>query len=286
MVAAEVALKVKNLEIRTRRFLSGSSVGASKSRRKGFGLDFDQLRPYEHGDDVRFIDWKSSARSIDQLMVRQCFEEKSRTFMICLDVSASTIFGSGDILKQEAMRQIAGALIIAANYGKDAVGLILFSDTVEKVIAPSRGHKHMQNLIHQIFSYSSSGKKTNLTVLFDYVAEKIVKRSAIFVLSDFIAQDFEKSLKKVVFDKELISVICHDDQEEMLSNVGLVWMKDPETDDLALVNTVSSSASKIGAFFKNRADGIKKILKHAGSSCVSIRAETDFMEDLIKFFQK
>ncbi|MCX5924019.1 MAG: DUF58 domain-containing protein [Candidatus Dependentiae bacterium] len=283
MISADIAQKVKELEIHTRRLLSGSNIGGYKSRQKGFGFEFDQLRSYQYGDDVRLIDWKSSARTPDNLLVRQYFEERNRTFMICLDLSASTYFGSGDVLKQDVMKQIAGVLSLAAEWGKDKVGLIIFSDQVEKVIPPARGQKHVQKLLTELFSYKQTGKKTDLNVLFDYVASRVAKRSIVFVISDFIADDFEKALKKTLFDKEVIAISCQDRQEEKMSDVGLVWTQDSESDSLVLVNTASK---KITSGLQQRLQDQKKILKKSGVDLLSLKAQGQFMHELIMFFQK
>ncbi|MFA5998943.1 MAG: DUF58 domain-containing protein [Candidatus Babeliales bacterium] len=286
MISADIAQKVKELEIHTRRILSGSNIGGFKSRQKGFGFEFDQLRSYQYGDDVRLIDWKSSARTPDNLLVRQYFEERNRTFMICLDVSCSTYFGSGDVLKQDVMKQIAGVLSLAAEWGKDKVGLIIFSDQVEKVIPPARGSKHVQKLLTELFSYKQTGKKTDLNVLFDYVASRVAKRSVVFVISDFIADDFEKTLKKTLFDKEVIAISCHDKQEEKMSDVGLVWMQDSESGSLVLVNTASNKKLGIISGLQQRLQDQKKILKKSGVDLLSLQAQGQFMHELIMFFQK
>ena len=283
MISADVAQKIKELEIHTRRILSGSNIGGYKSRQKGFGFEFDQLRSYQYGDDVRLIDWKSSARTPDNLLVRQYFEERNRTFMVCIDVSASTHFGSGDFLKEDVMKQIAGILSLAAAWGKDKVGLIIFSDQIEKVIPPARGQLHVQKLLAELFSYKPTGKKTDLNVLFDYVASRVAKRSVLFVISDFIADNFEKALKKTLFDKEVIAITCHDQQEEQMSNVGLVWMQDSESGDLALVNSASKN---IAHGFKQRLQDQKNVLKKSGVDLLSVQAQGQFMHELIMFFQK
>lgn len=283
MISADIAQQIKELQIHTRRMLSGSNIGGYKSRQKGFGFEFDQLRSYQYGDDVRLIDWKSSARNPDNMFVRQYFEERNRTFMICLDVSKSTYFGSGDVLKQDVMKQIAGILSLAAQWGKDKVGLILFSDHIEKVIPPARGEKHVQMVLCEIFSYKQTGKKTDLNVLFDYVASHVAKRSILFVISDFITENFEKSLKKTLFDKEVIAISCHDQQEEALSQVGLVWMQDSESDELVLVQTTGKLTT---SSLKLRLHDQKTNLKKAGVALLNIETQGQFMHELIMFFQK
>src|SRR3990167_3131830 len=186
MISADIVQKVKELEIHTRRLLSGSVMGGNKSRQKGFGFEFDQLRSYQYGDDVRLIDWKGSARNANNLLVRQYFEERNRTIMICLDLSASTMFGSTELLKQEIMQQIAGVLALAGQYSQDQVGLILFSDRIEKTIPAAKGDKHVHEILSNLFAYQAVGTGTDFDVLCEYVANRVVKRAIVLVISDFI----------------------------------------------------------------------------------------------------
>src|SRR5665647_3240289 len=143
MISSEILKKIKQIEIYTQRLLTGSLVGDSRSAIKGQGLEFDQLREYQMGDDVRFIDWSSSAR-MDKLLVKQYIEERNRTVLLAVDVSASTFFSSDQELKNESMAQIASVLALVADYGKDHVGLILFSDEIEEFVPPSAGRMHVR----------------------------------------------------------------------------------------------------------------------------------------------
>lgn len=286
MISKKVAQQVKELEIHTRRILSGANIGGSKSRQRGFGFDFDQLRYYQYGDDVRLIDWKSSVRTGDKLLVRQYFEERNREFFICLDVSASTYFGSGNILKQDMMRQISGALSLAAEYSKDKVGLILFSDHIEKEIPAAKGKQHVHSLIETIFSHQPQGKKTDLNLLFEHVAKRMSKRAIVFVISDFIASDYEKTLKQVVIHKEVIAISCADVQESELATVGFIWMIDPETGDYILVDARKKNKKNIQEILQERLLIQKKLFHNYKVDFVHIQSKQHFIHDLILFFQK
>lgn len=286
MISKKVAQQVKELEIHTRRVLSGAQLGGSQSRQKGFGFEFDQLRNYQYGDDVRLIDWKSSARSSDSLFVRQYHEERNRTFMLCLDVSASTHFGSGSMLKIDMMRQITGVLSLAAEYGKDKVGLVLFSDHVEKIIPPAKGRQHIHHVLEAIFAHKPQGKKTDLHVLFEHVAQTHMKEAVVFVVSDFIATDYEKALKKVVVNKEVIAISCADIQELALSSIGLIWMLDPETGELVLVDTRKKKNDVLRDTLKDRLLLQKKMIQKHKVDFVQINAHKNFIHDLLMFFQK
>lgn len=286
MIAKEHVQKAKELELHTRRILSGSGVGATRSKQKGFGYDFDQLRMYQYGDDVRLIDWKSSARSMNNLHIRQYFEERNRTFMICLDISASTMFGSKKYTKQEIMQQIAGVLAFAAAWSKDQVGLILFSDHVEYVIAPSKNQYHVQEIVERIFAHQAKGTKTDLNILCDYVLTHIPKKTTLLVISDFIAKDFSISLKKLMSVMNFISIVYLDELEVSLHNVGLVWMRDPETQELALINTSGGKQSAISQSLTARLQDQNKFFHKNIVDTLVLRNQQTFMHDLISFFQK
>jgi len=286
MIAKDLAQKVKELELHTRRILSGSGVGSTRSLQKGFGFDFDQLRSYQHGDDVRLIDWKSSARSSGNLYVRQYFEERNRTFMVCLDISSSTLFGSGTETKQEMMQQIAGVLALAAAWSKDQIGLILFSDHVEYMIPPSKGQLHVHRIVEQIFAHKAQGRKTDINALCDYVVTHVSKKATLLVVSDFIAPDFSKSLKKILSNINFVAITCLDSLEMTLQNVGMVWMQDPETQKIALVNTKGGAQSIISQSLRNRLKDQKASLAKAGVETLVLRNQKTFMHDLVSFFQK
>lgn len=281
MIPKKIVKKIKELEIHTRRVISSSNLGGYKSSQKGFGFDFDQLRPYQYGDDVRLIDWKSSARG-QGLLVRQYFEERNRTFILCLDVSASTFFGSKNVLKQEIMQQVAGVLSLAAEYSKDKVGLILFSDKIEKEIPPARGKQHIHSIIETIFSYKPTGQSTNMNILLEHTLKKVAKNSVLFLISDFITEDFESSLKKVISLKEVIAISCADFQEQQLANVGLIWMQDPETQEKVLVDTRRGQQK----FLSSRLEAQKKMFQKHQVDFLHIQARTNFIHDLVLFFQK
>ncbi|MBP6892060.1 DUF58 domain-containing protein [Candidatus Babeliales bacterium] len=286
MIAVEIAQKVKELEIYTRRMLSGSLIGNSKTRQKGFGFEFDQLRTYQYGDDVRLIDWKSSARNFNNLLVRQYFEERNRTIMICVDVSASTMFGSNQYLKYEIMQQVAGILALAGQWSQDQVGLILFSDRIEKMLPPAKGQKHVHGILTDLFSYQAVGKGTDFDFLCEHVAQRVAKRAMILVISDFIGGDFSQSVKKIAHDKDVIAINVTDLQEKKMNNVGLVWMKDPETGSIELVNVAGSSQQQLSQALSLRLSKQNLAFQGCNVDNLYIQDEKTLMHDLLVFFQK
>lgn len=286
MITVDIAQKIKELEIHTRRMLAGSLIGGGKSRQKGFGFEFDQLRSYQYGDDVRLIDWKSSARNLNNLLVRQYFEERNRNIVICLDVSASTMFGSMQFLKQDIMQQVAGVLALAGQYCQDQVGLILFSDHIEKMVPPAKGNKHIHGLLNILFAHQAVGKGTDFDILCEYVACRMAKRSIIFVISDFIGSSFSQAVKKIAYDKDVIAVNVSDSQEKILSDVGLVWMKDPETGNVALVNSSGRAGHGIKKMLEQRLVEQNIMFRSLNVDSLQIQNEKTLIHDLVMFFQQ
>ena len=286
MINRELAAQVKELELHTRRLLTTSGIGATRSKQRGFGFEFDQLRSYQYGDDVRLIDWKSSARNPHNLNIRQYLEERNRVFMICLDVSASTMFGSGNYTKHEIMQQVAGVLALASAWSGDQVGLILFSDQVELMIAPRKSRFHVHHIIETLFSHKPQGTTTDINSLCDFVASKNLKKANFLIVSDFIAPDFSAGIKKIASKQNVIAVHCIDSREELLDNVGLIWMQDLETGKKILANTRAGHQGFISQELQHRYKDQKVMLQNLGLEVVALKNQQNFMHELISFFKK
>lgn len=283
MISQKLISQVKELELHVQRLLSSSGIGATRSKQRGFGFEFDQLRSYQYGDDVRLIDWKSSARNTQSLMIRQYLEEKNREFMICLDVSASTFFGSGKHSKQEIMQQIAGVLALAGSWTGDKVGLVLFSDIVELHIPAAKGKHHVHRIVETIFSHKPQNIKTDINALCDFVINHGMKKANLLVVSDFIAPDFSKGVKKIMSKQNFIAISFIDPKEKDLSNFGYVWTHDLETGNQALVNMNNSKLSKS---LESRIKDQKLLLRNLGVEEIVLHDPKNFMHDLISFFKK
>jgi hypothetical protein len=283
MISPKILSQVKELELYVKRLLSSSGIGATRSKQRGFGFEFDQLRAYQYGDDVRLIDWKSSARNTQSLMIRQYFEERNRVFMICLDVSSSTFFGSGSFSKQEIMQQIAGVLALAGAWSGDQVGLILFSDRVEHHIQAGKGKFHVHHIIETIFAYKPQHTKTDINALCEFVVNRGMKKANLLVVSDFIAPDFSAGVKKIINKQNFVAISFVDPREKNLKNFGYVWMQDLEMGDKVLVNMNSTELSKS---LESRLKDQKLLLQSLGVETVFLQDQKKFMHDLISFFKK
>ena len=285
MIAPEILKKIKEIEIYTQRLLTGSLVGDSRSAIKGQGMEFDQIREYQMGDDVRFIDWKASAR-MNKLLVKQYIEERNRTILLAVDISASTFFSSDQDLKKHSMAEIASVLALVADYGKDNVGLILFSDEIEEVVPPSVGRKHVRALMQKLFTPRHNKKATDINVALRYAANLKRRDTILFVLSDFISASFEKSLRHVATRYDVVAIRCLDANEKSFPQVGFLTIADPETGQVGMIRAQGSGIHDINTFLTARRLEQDTVFGHCGVDCVEVTNNKHFMGDLIKFFRR
>lgn len=278
-LSKEVLQKVKNIEIQTRRLLSGTQLGDYSSARKGSGLEFDQLREYQPGDDIRFIDWNSSARQ-NNVMVREYIEERNRTIMLVVDGSGSQFYGSSHQLKQELVAQVASVLAITADSCKDFVGMILFEDEVKTVLPAKRGRKHVHALMEKLFQHQGS-QKTSIKKALERLIAMNKKDMIVFLLSDFIDTDYEKLLKIVCRKYDTIAVRCLDPCEQNFPSVGYVQMVDAETGQQALIHA-SSLPSILQTCLKESDD----LLKKCGAELLTLETTQPFVGQLVRFFRQ
>ena len=284
MISPKILKRIREIEIHTRRALSGAQVGGYSTAQKGSGFEFDQIRDYQYGDDIRFIDWKSTARS-QKILVKQYLEERNRTIMIGVDVSASMLFSSSDSLKSELMQQVAAVIALVAQYGKDKVGLILFSDQIEAVIPPSRGAKHVQRLLAELFDIKKYNKKTDINVFFNHPLIKNKKQELVFLLSDFIVDDFEESLAPVTQHKECIFVRCMDPRERELPAAGVLWMQDLETGKPGLIDTRKSNVRKVSQFMEQHIASQRLLCKKYRIDELFLESNQDIVKTIVGFLE-
>jgi uncharacterized protein (DUF58 family) len=278
-LSKEVLQKVRNIEIHTRRLLSGTQLGDYSSARKGSGLEFDQLREYQPGDDIRFIDWNSSARQ-DKVMVREYIEERNRTIMLVVDGSASQFYGSSSQLKQDLVAQVASVLAIIADSCKDFVGLILFEDEVKTVLPAKHGRKHVHAVMEQLFIHQGT-KKTSITKALERLIAMKRKDMVVFLLSDFIDTGYEKLLKIVCKKYDTVAIRCLDKCEKSFPSVGYVQMVDSETGEQALVH-----ATNLPGILQTRLKTNNDLLKRCGAELLELETEQPFVGQLVRFFRQ
>lgn len=280
-LSKEVLQKIKQIEIQTRRLLRGTQIGDYSSAQKGTGLEFDQIREYQMGDDVRFIDWNSSARS-NKILVKQYIEERNRTIMLLVDQSASTFYGSGEHLKSEIIAQVASVLALVADCGKDHIGALFFADEVTRVIPPKRGRKHVHAIMESAFAQKAKGA-TSLKQALERLSGVQKKDAIVFIISDFFDTGYEKLLKVVARQHDVIAVRCLDDREKTLPQCGFLPVRDPETGQEGMVQTNSKTVQN---FLHEYGKETVATLRRCGVELLDIHVARPFVGDIIRFFRR
>jgi uncharacterized protein (DUF58 family) len=285
MLSKEVLKKIAEIEIHTRRILSSTLMGDSRSAQKGSGFEFNQIRDYQMGDDVRSIDWKASARS-GKILVKEYIEERNRTIMILLDLSASTSFASNSMSGADILKQVAAVLSLVAGYSKDRVGLILYTDKIEYVIPPAMGHMHVHTIIKQIFSQQTTSKKTNGALAIERLKQMKDKKTAVFLLSDCIDESLDYSLKSIASNHEIVVIRCLDKLVKSFPSVGFLTVYDPEDDKTCLLDTRSGKRVGIADYLEDRIVAQKRLYTKYGIDCLDLKNNETFIDDVIRFFRR
>ena len=242
MTPSDIIKKVRRLEIRTRHLVTDSVSGAYHSSFKGRGMDFEEVREYTIGDDVRCIDWNVSAK-MDKPFVKIYREERELTLMLLIDLSASGIFGSIDQSKRERAAEIASVLAFSASQNNDKVGLLLYSEDVEHYIPPKKGRSHILRVIRDILAFKPVGRRTNHITALDYLNRVQRRKAVVFLLSDFLDSPTAVFSKLALTNQrhDLVSIALSDPREYKIPNVGLITLEDAETSEVVEIDTGSSN---------------------------------------------
>lgn len=276
-----VSEKIKHIELLTKRLMHVNLLGHARSVVKGSGLEFDQLRDYQIGDDVRALDWNSSAR-MNKLLVKQFNDERHRTVIIALDVSASCFYGSDATLKHDILAQIAAIISYAGYLGKDEVGLVLFSDVIECYIPPRKGRAHIQLILEKIFSTQKKETTTNLNSVLDHILQLRKKNAMVFLISDFIADGFEKKLSICAQVCDVIAIRMLDMYEHALPPVGLLTVQDSETKQMQVIDSRSQDSTDV---LKERIVTQTKLFNTHRVKVLDIVGREHLLDHLIHFFK-
>jgi len=238
MDTKELLKKVRKIEIKTRRLSDHIFGGEYHSTFKGRGMTFSEVRQYQFGDDVRNIDWNVTAR-YNEPFVKVFEEERELTMMLVADVSGSEFFGTDQQLKSEIVTEIAATLAFSALQNNDKIGLILFSDGIELYIPPKKGKSHVLRIIRELLEFKPKSKKTDVAQALKFLSGVMKKKAIVFVLSDFIADDYQDTMKIAAKRHDITGIRIYDQREEEIPSLGIVQMEDEETGELLLVNTTS-----------------------------------------------
>jgi uncharacterized protein (DUF58 family) len=285
MLSQELLKKIQLIEITTRKMVDDVLSGQYKSHFKGQGVQFSEHRLYVPGDDVRHIDWKVSARSRDPL-VKKYDEEREVTVFLVVDISASGHFGSTQQLKSEVVAEISAMLAHAAIRTGDKVGVLLFAGEVEKIVPPKKGRQHIFRIVKDLLSYSPKSSGTDLSGALE-AAGRIMKHSGIiFVISDFIASDYEVALKQLARKHDVVAISISDERETAFPAIGQMLLVDPETGEERLVDTTSYVFRKWLEEYRNQLEtGFQNALKNSRVETLRILTKEDYAEAVVRFFR-
>jgi uncharacterized protein (DUF58 family) len=277
--------KLRKYEIMIRKIANNHLQGDYQSVFKGSGLEFDDLRPYQYGDDVRTIEWKVSAKG-HGTFVKTFKEEKDQSVYFLLDISGSQEIGEVGKKKIDVGKEIAGVLTLAAIFEGSQVGLISYSDQKEKIILPGKGPKQGVKVIKGIFGHQNKSLKTQLNDMFSFALNLVKKRSIIIVISDFIDENYERSFRALAERHDLIAIQLSDARESLLPSLGIIPIYDKESGETTWVNTAFSGFSKkVSAAFQNDRENLMEICKKNQINYLGIDTKDDFVLPLIELFK-
>jgi len=285
METKELLKKVRKIEIKTKRLSNHIFGGEYQSTFKGRGMTFSEVRQYQFGDDIRAIDWNVTAR-YNEPYIKVFEEERELTMMLMVDVSGSEFFGTSTQFKKDTVTEIAATLAFSAIQNNDKVGLILFSDDVELFIPPKKGKSHVLRIIRELIEFEPKSKQTNIDEALKFLSSILKKKAIVFILSDFMDDDYERSLKIAGNKHDITGIKIYDKHDEEIPNLGMVPMLDNESGAISLINT---SSKKIRQNYKTNAlrlnDYFKSSFKRSGCGAIKTRVDESYVKKLLSYFK-
>jgi len=286
MIPRELAKKIRYIQIYTSKAVNDVLAGEYHSVFKGRGMEFDEVREYTPGDDVRSIDWNVTART-GHPYVKRYVEERELTVLFVVDLSASGAFGSREKLKNEVAAELCALLAFSAIKNNDKVGLIVFTDTVELYIPPKKGVSHVLRLIRDLLNFQPRQTRTDIAGAIDFLGRVTSRRAVVFLVSDFLASGYEKRLRIAARRHDLIAVTVSDPRESELPNVGLIDLEDAETGEIVTVDTASASVRrKYEALARERAEKLRGLLDATGIDRIPVITGRDYVRGVVGFFRQ
>ena len=283
---SEILKKIRTLEIKTKGLVETAFAGDYHSVFKGRGMNFEEVREYQPGDEIRAIDWNVTAR-LGDAFVKKFTEERELTVMLIVDVSASGNFGSSTQSKRELAAEVACLLAFSAIRNNDKVGLLLFSDRVELFIPPKKGRSHTLRLIREILFFQPKGRGTDPALALDYLNKIVTRRAVVFFISDFQAPDFSHTLAVSGRRHDFIAVHIQDEREEILPNIGLITLEDAETGEQIEINTGERATRKgFADLVEEERATLWRTLRRNNIDAISLRTGQDYLPALRSFFKQ
>ena len=286
MISKELVRKIRQIEIVTNRLVNETFAGQYHSVFKGRGMEFSEVREYAPGDDIRTIDWNVTAR-MGRPFIKQYVEERELTVMLMVDASASSSFGTHTGLKRDIAAEVCAILAFSAIGNNDKVGLILFTDRVEKYLPPAQGRKHVLRVIADLLNFRPQGSGTDIGCALEFLSRVQKRKTVAFLVSDFIGADFERPLALTGKRHDLIAVSITDPREVTMPDVGLIELEDAETGQVVCIDT--SSVEFRRQFFELADAGrgrLVRIFRTQGLDSIDIRTDQDTIGPLVRFFKE
>ena len=286
METSEIFKKVRRIEIKTRGLSNQIFSGQYHSVFKGRGMAFSEVREYQYGDDIRSIDWNVTAR-FNHPYIKVFDEERELTVMLLIDVSGSNEFGTQKQLKENIITEIAAVLSFSAIQNNDKVGVIFFSNKIEKFIPPDKGTKHILRIIRELIDFRSENRETNIAEALRYFTNVIKKRCTAFLISDFIDKGFENAIKIANRKHDIIAVKIFDKRETEIPNIGLIKVKNAETGKKIWVDTSDPKLRSNYLIWSKRTDKkLDNLFTRSGVDVAKIRTDQDYVKPLINLFKR
>src|SRR5882724_7871038 len=284
--AEEILKKIRGLEIKTRALVETAFAGDYHSVFKGRGMNFEEVREYQPGDEIRAIDWNVTAR-LGSPFVKKFTEERELTVMLIVDVSASGNFGSAAQSKRELAAEVACLLAFSAIRNNDKVGLLLFSDRLELFIPPKKGRSHTLRIIREILFFEPAGRGTDAAAALDHFNRIITRRAVVFLISDFQAGDFSRELAVTAKRHDLIALRIRDERERVLPNIGIITLEDAETGDQIEINAADSNVRRqFAQLAQAQLTETLRILRQNRIDRIDLRTGDDYLPALRSFFKQ
>lgn len=287
MEAVDLIKKVRQIEIKTRGLSSNIFAGQYHSAFKGRGMSFSEVREYQYGDDVRDIDWNVTAR-FNKPYIKVFEEERELTVILLIDVSSSLDFGTAGQFKKDMVTEIAATLSFSATQNNDKIGVLFFSDRVEKFIPPKKGKKHILHIIRELINFKPQSRKTDISQALEYLTNAIKRKCTAFVISDFIDdKDFSRAMIIANKKHDIMGLQVYDKRLEEMPNVGLIKVKDAESDEEIWLDTSSSKVRNTHAkWWKDNSAKLNEVFVNSNVDYVSIRTDYDYVKSLMNLFAK
>jgi uncharacterized protein (DUF58 family) len=286
MIPRELISQIRRIEIRTNRMVNDVLAGEYHSVFKGRGVEFEEVREYQHGDDIRTIDWNVTAR-MRQPFVKRYREERELTVMLLVDASSSSMFGTSGKMKGELAVELSALLAFSAIKNNDRVGLMLFTDRIEKYIPPKKGKNHVLRLIRELLMFEPTGGSTDIKVSLDFLGKVQKRKSVVFLLSDFLGENYSDSLRITNRRHDLITISITDPREVDLPPIGFLELEDAETGEVVIIDTFDPHIrSRFSDIAQRDTEKLELDFKRMKVDHIPVRTDLPYIDPIIRFFKQ